>query len=72
MKKIYDSDDLLVTDAYLSLLHFSFGEEAISKQEWLYFIRCFEGHCKYNMEEKIKISAQNLQCLPACKIHNPA
>ena len=55
-KKIYDSDDQLVTDAYFTLKHYAIGEESIDKKEWLYFLDCLTGRCEYNIEEKRKIT----------------
>lgn len=54
-EKIYDCDDMLTSDAYFDLLHHSFGEEEIRLEEWQYFLECFAGKRKYDMEEKMRI-----------------
>lgn len=55
-EKIYASNDIMVTDAFFVLKHYASGEEDIFLEEWLYFLDCLEGRCKYNMERKISIS----------------
>lgn len=52
-EKVYDSEDLLVTDSFFALTHYAGGEEDISEKEWLY---CLEGRREYNIEEKISIT----------------
>ena len=59
--KIYDSDDEMVTDIYFTLMHYASGEENIRKEEWQYFLDCLSGKCKYNIEEKMCITAKNLR-----------
>lgn len=54
-EKIYESDDMLVTDIYFSLKHFAGGEEMIEKKEWLYFLDCLNGKRKYKLEEKMAL-----------------
>lgn len=48
----------MVTDAFFTLKHYASGEEDIFLEEWLYFLDCLEGRCKYNMKKKISISAK--------------
>ena len=56
-EKICDSNDLLVSDAYFCLMHYASGEENIVAEEWKYFLECFQGIRKYNMNEKNRIIA---------------
>lgn len=56
---IYESEDQLVTDAFFALKHFVSGEENIREIEWIYFIKCFEGQCEYNLEQKMKFLADS-------------
>lgn len=62
--KIYDSDDSLITDAYFSLLHYAWDEEQILNEEWEYFIKCFNGECVHNFDEK---NAMLHECLEKYK-----
>ncbi len=57
-EKIYDSGEKMVTDAFFTLKHYASGEEDVFLEEWLYFLDCLEGRCKYNMKKKISISAK--------------
>ncbi len=57
-EKIYDSDDEMVTDIFFTLKHYMSGEEDISKNEWMYFLDCLLGKCKYSIEEKMRITTK--------------
>ena len=46
-----DSECLLVTDCYYALKHIE--EEPISKNEWIYFLECFNHQREYDIKEKI-------------------
>ncbi len=59
-EKIYDSDDEMVTDIFFTLKHYVSGEEDISKNEWMYFLDCLLGKCKYSIEEKMRITTKPL------------
>lgn len=50
--KIYESEDQLTTGAFFALKHYATGEEDTSDIEWKYFINCFDGKCKYDMDQK--------------------
>ena len=58
---ICDAGDLLISDAYFTLMHFANGEEHIVRQEWEYFLECLNGIRTYSMEEKLKITAPYIQ-----------
>ena len=51
--EIYESDDMLVTDSYFSLLHYATGEEMVSDAEWEYFLACLNGDRDYSLDEKL-------------------
>jgi len=53
---IYESEDLLVTDAYLSLIHYASGEERIPDAEWKYLLECLIGSRNYELDEKIQLT----------------
>ena len=55
--EIYDSDDMLLTDVYFTLIHYATGEEEVSRGEWIYFEECLSGEKEYSMEEKMHIAA---------------
>ena len=57
--EIYESDDMLVTDSYFSLLHFATGEEMVTDAEWKYFLDCLNGNRVYNLEEKLQMTDKN-------------
>ena len=57
--EIYESDDMLVTDAYFSLLHYATGEETVTDAEWKYFLGCLNGDRDYNLDEKLQMSNQS-------------
>lgn len=59
-EKIYDSDDEMATDVFLTLKHYASGEEDVSKEEWLYFLDCLTGKCEYSVEEKMRITTKLL------------
>lgn len=61
-EKIYDSDDIMVTDAFFSLKHYLSGEEDIRKEEWLYFLDCLSGKCEYSIERKMHIKTKPSAC----------
>lgn len=60
-EKIYDSDDELVTDVFLTLKHYASGEEDVSKEEWIFFLNCLLGKCEYSLEEKMSITIKPLR-----------
>ena len=53
---IYESEDLLLTDAYLSLMHYASGEEHIPKAEWNYLSECLTGEREHNLDDKIQLT----------------
>ena len=53
--KIYESEDRLATDVYVSLLHYAAGEEEIPQAEWEYFLDCLNGDREYHLEDKLKL-----------------
>lgn len=55
-EEIYESEDLLVTDAYLSLIHYASGEERVSDAEWRYLWECLTGAREYDLDEKIQLT----------------
>ena len=57
--EIYESDDILVTDAYFSLLHFATEEETVTDAEWKYFLECLNGDRNYSLDEKLQMSNQS-------------
>ena len=57
--EIYESDDMLVTDAYFSLLHFATGEEMLTDAEWKYLLDCLNGNRIYSLDEKLKMTDEN-------------
>ena len=57
-EKVYESDDVLLTDVFFSIKHFASGEEEIGKEEWLYFMECLLGEREYNIAEKMRIAAK--------------
>lgn len=57
--EIYESDDMLVTDAYFTLLHYATGEETITDAEWKYFLECLNGDRNYSLDEKLQMSNQS-------------
>jgi hypothetical protein len=57
--KIYASDDMLVTDSYFSLLHYSTGEEQITGAEWNYFLDCLNGDRDYSLDERLQMTETN-------------
>ena len=57
--EIYESDDMLATDAYFSLLHYATGEETITDAEWKYFLECLNGDRDYSLGEKLQMSNQS-------------
>ena len=57
--EIYESDDMLVTDAYFSLLHYATGEETVTDAEWKYFLGCLNGDRDYSLDEKLQMSNQS-------------
>ena len=57
-EKIYDSDEELITDAFVTLKHYASGEEEVSKDEWMYFLECLAGKREYNMEAKMSITTK--------------
>ena len=57
--EIYESDDMQVTDAYFSLLHYATGEETVPDAEWKYFLGCLNGDRDYNLDEKLQMSNQS-------------
>ena len=57
--EIYESDDMLVTDAYFSLLHHAAGEETVTDAEWNYFLECLNGDRDYSLDEKLQMSNQS-------------
>ena len=57
--EIYESDDMQVTDAYFSLLHYATGEETVTDAEWKYFLGCLNGDRDYNLDEKLQMSNQS-------------
>ena len=57
--EIYESDDMLVTDAYFSLLHFATGEEMVTDAEWKYLLDCLNGNRIYSLNEKLKMKDEN-------------
>lgn len=57
--EVYESDDVLVTDSYFSLLHYAFGEEMVTDNEWKYFLECFNGEKIYSLDNKQNIKGEN-------------
>ena len=56
--KIYESDDVLLTDVFFTLKHYGSGEEIISKNEWIYLKKCLLGECEYSIDEKMRITTK--------------
>lgn len=54
-EKIYESGEMMITDAFFALKHYASDEERITMEEWLYFLECLLGEREYNLEEKISI-----------------
>lgn len=61
--EIYESNDMLVTDSYFSLLHYATGEEMISDVEWKYFLDCLNGDRNYSLDEKLQVQATDQNSL---------
>ena len=57
--EIYESNDMLVTDSYFSLLHFATGEELVTDAEWKYFLQCLNGERNYSLDEKLQLTDTN-------------
>ncbi len=57
--EVYASDDMLVTDSYFSLLHYAFGEEMITDDEWKYFLECLDGDVIYSLDDKLYLTGAN-------------
>ena len=57
--EIYASDDMLITDSYLSLLHYATGEEMVTDAEWKYLLDCLNGSRIYSFDEKLKMTDEN-------------
>ena len=57
--EIYESDDMLVTDSYFSLLHYATGEEMLTDAEWKYFLDCLNGNRFYSLDEKLQMTDKN-------------
>lgn len=53
---IYESEDLLLTDAQLSLMHYASGEEHIPEAEWNYLSECLTGEREHNLDDKIQLT----------------
>lgn len=51
-REIWEIKNFMITDCYYALKHMD--EENISIKEWEYFMDCFNGIRKYDVEEKIK------------------
>ena len=51
----WNCDKMLITDCYFTLKHRY--EEQIRKCEWQYFLECFNGARKYNLDDKLKQTA---------------
>lgn len=56
-EKIYDSDDLLISDVYFSLKHYASGEEEIDDKEWIYLLKCLNKEEDYSMQKKESIES---------------
>ena len=56
--KIYESDDVLLTDVFFTLKHYASGEEIISKNEWIFLKKCLLGECEYSIDEKMRITTK--------------
>lgn len=56
---IYESDDILVTDSYFTLLHYAAGEEMVTDAEWKYFLACLNGDRDYSLDEKLRMTDPN-------------
>ena len=56
---IIELEDMLVTDAYFSILHYASGEEMINDAEWKYFLDCLNGDWVYSLDEKLQITDTN-------------
>lgn len=54
-EKIYDSNEIIVSDAFFTLKHYASGEEDVGEDEWLYFVECLSGKREFNIEEKMSI-----------------
>lgn len=54
-EKIYDSNEIMVSDAFFTLKHYASGEEDVGEDEWLYFVECLSGKREFNIEEKMSI-----------------
>ena len=57
--EIYASDDMLITDSYLSLLHYATEEEMVTDAEWKYFLDCLNGNRVYDLDEKLQMTDKN-------------
>ena len=57
--EIYASDDMLITDSYLSLLHYATEEEMVTDAEWKYLLECLNGNRIYSLDEKLKMTDEN-------------
>ena len=52
-EKIYNSEDMLLTDVFFTLKHYASGEEEVDRTEWIYFLECLNQKRVYKMEEKL-------------------
>ena len=57
-EKIYDCNEMIITDVFFSLKHYAEGEENIEQAEWIYLLECLEGKRTYNLEEKYAIQLE--------------
>lgn len=57
-EKIYDCNEMIITDVFFSLKHYAEEEENIEQAEWIYLLECLEGKRTYNLEEKYAIQLE--------------
>lgn len=57
-EKIYDCNEMIITDVFFSLKHYAEGEENIEQAEWIYLLECLEGKRTYNLEDKYAIQLE--------------
>jgi hypothetical protein len=53
--ELYEIDDLEITDCYFAIKHLTEDKYETTPKELKYFLECFNGERKYNLEEKNKL-----------------
>ena len=59
-REIEESDDMLATDIYFSLMHYARGKEKITDTELMYFLQCLRGERSYSLEDKMRLFRQEI------------